>query len=125
NLLALAAVMAVHPDVLVITDDIYEHLLYTGHRSVDIASVAPALRNRTLVVNGMSKAYAMTGWRMGYAAGPKALVSGMQMVQDQSTSNVNSITQRAALAGLTGPHEPVRAVVHEVNPRRDSLHRGL
>jgi aspartate aminotransferase len=125
NLLALAAVMAVHPDVLVITDDIYEHLLYTGHRFVDIANVAPALRNRTLVVNGMSKAYAMTGWRMGYAAGPKALVSAMQMVQDQSTSNVNSITQRAALAALTGPQEPVRTMVKEFHQRRDLLHGGL
>ena len=107
------------PDVLVITDDIYEHLLYTGHRFVDIANVAPALRGRTLVVNGMSKAYAMTGWRMGYAAGPKALVGGMQLVQDQSTSNVNSITQRAALGALNGPQEPIRAMVKEFHQRRD------
>ena len=125
TLLELAKVMAVHPDVLAITDDIYEHLLYTGHPFVNIANVAPALRSRTLVVNGMSKAYAMTGWRMGYAAGPKALITGMQLVQDQATSNVNSITQRAAVAALTGPQEPIRAMVKEFQHRRDLIHTGL
>ena len=125
NLLALAAVLAVHPDVLVITDDIYERLLYTGHRFVNIANIAPALRSRTMVVNGVSKAFAMTGWRMGYAAGPKALVTGMQLVQDQSTSNVNSITQRAALAALTGPQEPIEAMVREFHQRRDLFYGGL
>src|SRR5262249_19464192 len=125
SLLELAAVMAVHPDVLVITDDIYERLLYTGHRFVNIANVAPALRSRTLVVNGMSKAYAMTGWRMGYAAGPKAVITGMQLVQDQATSNVNSMTQRAALAALTGPQEPIEAMVKEFQQRRDLFHTGL
>jgi len=125
NLLELAAVLAVHPDLLVITDDIYERLLYTGHRFVNVANVAPTLRNRTLVVNGMSKAFAMTGWRMGYAAGPKALISGMQLVQDQSTSNVNSLTQRAALAALTGPQEPIEAMVREFHQRRDLFYTGL
>ena len=125
NLLELAAVLAVHPDVLVITDDIYERLLYTGNRFVNIANVAPALRSRTLVVNGMSKAFAMTGWRMGYAAGPKALISGMQLVQDQSTSNVNAPTQRAALAALTGPQEPIEAMVKEFHQRRDLFYTGL
>ena len=125
SLLELAAVMAVHPDVLVITDDIYEHLLYTGHPFINIANVAPALRSRTLVVNGMSKAYAMTGWRMGYAAGPKPLIMGMQLVQDQATSNVNSITQRAAVAALTGPQEPIQAMAKEFHQRRDLLHIGL
>ena len=118
-------VMAVHPDILVITDDIYERLLYTGQPFVNIANVAPALRTRTLVVNGMSKAYAMTGWRMGYAAGPKALITGMQLVQDQATSNVNSITQRAAVAALTGPQEPIQAMVREFHQRRRSPVRGL
>ncbi len=125
NLLELATVMAVHPDILVITDDIYERLLYTGQPFVNIANVAPALRTRTLVVNGMSKAYAMTGWRMGYAAGPKALITGMQLVQDQATSNVNSITQRAAVAALTGPQEPIQAMVREFHQRRDLLFAGL
>jgi aspartate aminotransferase len=74
---------------------------------------------------GMSKAYAMTGWRMGYAAGPKAVIHGMQLVQDQQTSNVNSITQRAALAALTGPQEPIEAMVREFHQRRDLLHGGL
>src|SRR5215470_3844670 len=125
SLLELAAVMAVHPEVLVVTDDIYEHLLYTGQPFINIANVAPALRSRTLVVNGMSKAYAMTGWRMGYAAGPKPLIAGMQMVQDQSTSNVNAPTQRAALAALTGPQEPIEAMVREFHQRRDLFHTGL
>ena len=125
NLLELAAVMAVHPDVLVVTDDIYEKLLYTGHPFANIADVAPALRSRTLVVNGMSKAYAMTGWRVGYAAGPRDVIKGMQLVQDQATSNVNSITQKAALAALTGPQEPVQAMVREFHQRRDLLFAGL
>ena len=124
NLQALAAVVAVHPDVLVITDDIYERLLYTGRPFINVPGIAPALRSRTMVVNGMSKAYAMTGWRMGYAAGPKALIAGMQLVQDQATSNVNSITQRAALAALTGPQEPIQAMVKEFHQRRSLLHRA-
>ncbi len=73
----------------------------------------------------MSKAFAMTGWRMGYAAGPKALIAGMQLIQDQPTSNVNSITQRAALAALTGPQEPIEAMVKEFHQRRDLFHAGL
>ncbi len=125
TLLALATVLAVHPDVLVITDDIYEKLLYSGQPFVNIANVAPALRSRTLVVNGLSKAFAMTGWRIGYAAGPKALITGMQLVQDQATSNVNSLTQKAALAALTWSQEPIQAMVKEFHQRRDLLHAGL
>jgi len=125
TLRTLGAVVERHPEVLVITDDIYEKLLYTGQPFVNIANVCPALRDRTLVVNGMSKAFAMTGWRMGYGAGPKALITGMQLVQDQATSNVSSITQKAALAALTGPQETIQAMVKEFQQRRDLLHGGL
>ena len=125
NLAALGAVLERRPDILVVTDDIYERLLYTSEPFVDIVNAAPALGERALVVNGMSKAFAMTGWRMGYAAGPKSLITGMQLVQDQATSNVNSITQRAALAALAGPQEPIQAMVKEFHQRRDLLHTGL
>src|SRR5262249_44779743 len=111
--------------ILVVTDDIYERLLYTSEPFVDIVNAAPALAERALVVNGMSKAFAMTGWRMGYAAGPRPLISAMQMIQDQQTSNVSSITQRAGLAALTGSRAPVDAMVAEFHARRDLFHAGL
>lgn len=122
---ALGAVLERRPDILAVTDDIYERLLYTSEPFVDIVNAAPALAERTLVVNGMSKAFAMTGWRMGYAAGPKPLIAAMQMIQDQQTSNVSSITQRAALAALTGPRTSVDAMVAEFHARRDLFHAGL
>ena len=125
NLAALGAVLERRPDILVVTDDIYERLLYTSEPFVDIVNAAPALAERALVVNGMSKAFAMTGWRMGYAAGPKPLIAAMQMIQDQQTSNVSSITQRAALAALTGPRAPVDAMVAEFHARRDLFYAGL
>ena len=95
-------------DCLIISDDIYEKLLYEGE-FLNIANVAPDLFPRLVVVNGMSKAYSMTGWRLGYAAGPKPLIAGMQMVQDQSTSNPTSIVQKAAVAALKGPTDVHRA----------------
>jgi len=122
---ALATVLERHPDIVVVTDDIYEKLLYTGRPFVDILNVAPQLADRTLVVNGMSKAFAMTGWRLGYAAGPKALVLGMGLVQDQSTSNASSIAQRAALAALRGPQDTVEAMAREFQARRDLFVAGL
>ena len=90
-------------DCLIVTDDIYEKLLYTTGPFLNIANVAPELVPRLVVVNGMSKAYSMTGWRLGYAAGPKPLIAAMQMIQDQSTSNASSIAQKAAVAALKGP----------------------
>jgi aspartate aminotransferase len=125
TLRALGAILERRSDILVVTDDIYERLLYTGEPFTNILHAAPALAGRALVVNGMSKAFAMTGWRMGYAAGPKPLITGMQLVQDQSTSNVSSITQRAALAALQGPREPIEAMVREFHARRDSFVEGL
>jgi len=105
-------------DCLVVSDDIYEKLLYQG-QFLNIGNVAPDLVPRLVVINGMSKAFSMTGWRMGYAAGPKWLLSGMQMIQDQSTSNAASFVQKAALAALKGPSDFFVPMVEEYRGRRD------
>jgi len=99
----LADVLLDHPDVWILTDDMYEHLLYDGLEFATIAAVEPRLKSRTLTMNGVSKAYCMTGWRIGYAAGPKALIKAMSKVQSQSTSNPCSISQAAAIEALNGP----------------------
>lgn len=98
----LAEVLVRHPDILVVSDEIYEHVLLQGKPFVSFVSACPQLRDRTLIVNGVSKAYAMTGWRLGYAAGPKSLISSLNKMQSQSVSCVSSIAQEAALAALTG-----------------------
>jgi aspartate aminotransferase len=100
---ALTDVLMQHKHVWVLTDDMYEHLLYDGHRFYTVAQVEPGLYERTLTLNGLSKAYCMTGWRMGYAAGPEPLIKAMGKLQSQSTSNPSSITQWAAVEALTGP----------------------
>jgi aspartate aminotransferase len=105
-------------DCLLVSDDIYEKLLYQG-QFLNIGNVAPDLVPRLVVINGMSKAFSMTGWRLGYAAGPKWLISGMQMIQDQSTSNAPSFGQKAALAALTGPRDIFVPMVEEYRVRRD------
>jgi aspartate aminotransferase len=122
---ALARVLERHPNVVVVSDDIYEKLLYTGQPFVEVLNVAPQLADRTLVVNGLSKAFAMTGWRLGYAAGPKPLISAMQMIQDQSTSNASSIGQRAAVVALKGPKDTVEVMAREFLVRRDLFVAGL
>lgn len=121
---AVAEVLRGH-DCLIVTDDIYERLLYTDAPFQNLLNVAPDLLPRAVVVNGFSKAFSMTGWRLGYAAGPKALIAGMQMIQDQSTSNAASIGQKAAVAALTGPREPIEAMVKEFRARRDLFVDGL
>ncbi|MBX5484950.1 MAG: pyridoxal phosphate-dependent aminotransferase [Myxococcaceae bacterium] len=121
----IADVLEDHEEVLAITDDIYEKLLYTGGHFHNIANVAPMLEDRVVVINGFSKAYAMTGWRVGYAAGPKRLISGMQNIQDQSTSNPTSIAQKAAVAALTGPKDELQKMVAEFKARRDLFVAGL
>ncbi|MEM9754581.1 MAG: pyridoxal phosphate-dependent aminotransferase [Pseudomonadota bacterium] len=100
---ALTEVLARHPDVWVMSDDMYEHLAYGDFRFATPAAVDPALKDRTLTVNGVSKAFAMTGWRIGYAGGPAHLIAAMRKVQSQSTSNPSSISQAAATAALDGP----------------------
>jgi len=104
DLKALADVLLRHPHVWVMTDDMYEHLLYDGFKFATIAQVEPKLYDRTLTVNGVSKAYCMTGWRIGYAGGPAALIKAMQAIQSQSTSNPSSISQAAATEALNGPN---------------------
>ncbi|HEX5749140.1 MAG TPA: pyridoxal phosphate-dependent aminotransferase [Archangium sp.] len=107
-------------ECLVMSDDIYEKLLYQGE-FLNIGNVAPDLVPRLVVINGMSKAFSMTGWRLGYAAGPKWLIAGMQMVQDQSTSNAASFVQKAALAALEGPQDIFAPMVEEYRVRRDMV----
>jgi aspartate aminotransferase len=111
-------------DCLIVSDDIYEKLMYEGE-FLSIANVAPDLVPRLVVVNGMSKSYSMTGWRLGYTAGPKPLIVGMNLVQDQSTSNPSSISQKAALAALKGPADTINTMVTEYRARRELIVSGL
>lgn len=103
DLRALADVLLQHPQVMILTDDMYEHIRYDGWEFVTIGAVEPRLLDRTLTCNGVSKAYAMTGWRIGYTGGPEALIRAMATIQSQSTTNPSSVSQAAALAALTGP----------------------
>ena len=125
ELTALAEVLRRHPQVWVLTDDIYEHLIYDGQPFATIAQVAPDLQERTLTVNGVSKAYAMTGWRIGYGAGPAALVQAMVKLQSQSTSGASSIGQAAALAALTGPQDFIATHRAVFQQRRDAVVAAL
>jgi len=102
ELKALAAVLAAHPNVWAMTDDIYEHITYDGFVFKTLAQVAPEVKDRTLTVNGVSKAFSMTGWRVGYAGGPKELIKGMSKIQSQSSTHTSSISQAAAAAALSG-----------------------
>ena len=103
DLRALAEILRAHPHVYVMVDDMYEHLVYDGFKFATMAEIAPDLQDRILTINGVSKAYCMTGWRIGYATGPQALIKAMAKIQSQSTSNPNSIAQWAAVAALNGP----------------------
>jgi len=125
ELAALAEVVLAHPECLIIADEIYEAFVYDGHEHVSIASLSPEVKARTLVINGVSKMYAMTGWRIGYAAGPKELIQAMADLQSQSTSNPTSISQWAAVAALRGPQEPVAQMVAAFRKRRDLIVEGL
>ncbi|MBB6254171.1 pyridoxal phosphate-dependent aminotransferase [Nitrospirillum iridis] len=116
---ALTDVLVRHPHVWVFTDDMYEHLVYDGFRFVTPAQVEPALYDRTLTVNGVSKAYAMTGWRIGYGAGPTPLIKAMANVQSQSTSNPSSISQAAAVEALVGPQDFIKERAEVFRQRRD------
>ncbi|HNS88368.1 MAG TPA: pyridoxal phosphate-dependent aminotransferase, partial [Parvularculaceae bacterium] len=104
TLRAIADVLLKHPQVMILSDDIYEHLLYDGRKFSTIAEVEPRLFGRTLTVNGASKAYAMTGWRIGFAGGPEPLISAMAKIMSQSTTNACSISQWAVVAALNGDH---------------------
>jgi aspartate aminotransferase len=108
-----------HPDVWIFTDDIYEKLAYDGFRPATIVQVEPKLRDRTITMNGCSKAYAMTGWRIGFAGAPLAMTKAMDKLQSQSTSNTSSVSQAAALEALTGPQEFIGEMGAVYKQRRD------
>ena len=116
---ALAEVLRRHPQVWVMTDDMYEHLIYGDFDYTTIAQVAPDLYDRTLTINGVSKAYAMTGWRIGYAGGPKPLIDLMRKVAGQTTSNPSSISQWAAVEALNGPQDFIAERGKAFEARRD------
>jgi len=119
DLSALGAVLKQHPDVLVLTDDIYETLTYGSVEFQTIASVVPELRERTLTMNGVSKSYAMTGWRIGYGAGPKPLMAAMKKIQGQSTYHPCTIAQWAAVEALNGPQEVLGEMLTTFTRRRN------
>ncbi len=121
QLRSLADVLIEHPQVHVFTDDIYEHIVYGDVEFATIAQVEPALMERTVTMNGVSKAYSMTGWRIGYAAAPEWLVTAMRKLQGQSTSNPNSIAQWAAVAALNGPQDFLAEWVETFRERRDRV----
>jgi len=116
---AVTDVLKAHPQVWVMTDDMYEHLVYDGFEFVTPAQVEPELYDRTLTVNGVSKAYAMTGWRIGYAGGPAELIKAMSKMQSQSTSNPSSVSQAAAVEALSGPQDYIAERNAVFKERRD------
>ena len=116
---ALGNVLLEHPRVVVATDDMYEHILWTGSPFVNILNACPDLYDRTMVLNGVSKAYSMTGWRIGYAGGPADVIKAMKKIQSQSTSNPTSISQYAAEAALSGPQECIGEMLGAFKERHD------
>ncbi len=121
ELRALAEVLLQHPQVHILADDIYEHLIFDGLKFATIAEVEPRLKPRTLMVNGVSKAYAMTGWRIGYAAGPENLIKAMATIQSQSTSSPSSISQAAAVEALNGVQDYISSSRKVFESRRNTV----
>lgn len=122
---ALGEVLRKYPNVLIATDDMYEHILWTKEPFVNILMACPDLYDRTIVLNGVSKAYSMTGWRIGYAGGPAWLIKAMKKVQSQSTSNPTSISQYAAEAGIKGDQQCVKDMVTAFKERHDYVVAAL
>ena len=120
ELLALAAVLQKH-DCLIFADDIYEKIVYGDFQVHNIVALSPALRDRTIIINGVSKTYAMTGWRIGYAMGPSDVIAAAGKIQSQSTSNATSIAQFAALEAIRGPQDTVTMMVEQFHKRRDVI----
>ncbi|WP_225704464.1 pyridoxal phosphate-dependent aminotransferase [Bradyrhizobium cenepequi] len=118
-------VLIAHPHVWLMVDDIYEHIVYDNFRFATPAAIEPSLQDRILTVNGVSKAYAMTGWRIGYAGGPSALIRAMAVVQSQSTSCPSSVSQAAAIAALNGPMDIVKERCRSFQARRDLVVAAL
>ncbi len=119
DLKALAEVLAKHPNIMVFTDDIYEHIIYDGFKFATIVQVAPELKRRTLILNGCSKGYSMTGWRVGYGSGPAELISAMNMVQSQACTGTSIISQWAAVTALEGDQGFLKGWVDIFKERRD------
>ena len=121
----IAKVLTKYPHVYILSDDIYEHLMFDGHKFASILNVAPDLRDRTLLVNGVSKAFAMTGWRIGYGAGPVDLIKAMNVVQGQSCTHACSISQAASIAALNGPSDFMADRANSFSRRRDIVVSAL
>ena len=121
ELAAIAKVVLKYPNILIVTDDIYEHIFWGSEKFVNIINVCPELYDRTIVVNGVSKAYSMTGWRIGYAAGPEEIIKEMKKIQSQSTSNPNSIAQAAAISALNGKQDFIKECVSIFKERHDFI----
>ncbi|NCT56927.1 MAG: pyridoxal phosphate-dependent aminotransferase [Legionella sp.] len=124
ELLALSKILLKHPNIIIASDDIYEHILWSGP-FINILDACPELYSRTVVLNGVSKAYAMTGWRIGYAGGPTDLIQGMKIIQSQSTSNPCSIAQKAAVAALNGPQDVISTMLKAFHERHNYLIKRL
>jgi aspartate aminotransferase len=125
ELKALGEVLLKYPNIIVATDDMYEHILFGNNKFVNILNVCPDLYPRCVVLNGVSKAYAMTGWRIGYAAGPVELIKGMKKIQGQSTSNPTSISQHAAVAALNGDQDCLKPMLEAFKERHDFVVKSL
>ncbi|MEM9709748.1 MAG: pyridoxal phosphate-dependent aminotransferase [Pseudomonadota bacterium] len=125
DLIGLGDMLLAHPGIHVLSDDIYEHIAYPGFEFATLAQVVPALKDRVLTVNGVSKTYAMTGWRIGFAGGPAPLIAAIRKIQSQSTTNPSSISQWAALAALTGPQDYLAEARAAFLVRRDRVVAAL
>ena len=125
ELSALGSVLKQHPNIVVMTDDIYEHIHWGSQPFANILNASPELYDRTVVINGVSKAYAMTGWRIGYAAGPIDLIKAMKKIQSQSTSNPNSIAQAAATEALQGDQSIILPMLDAFKRRHDLVYQSL
>ena len=122
---ALGTVLEAHPQVQILSDEIYEHIVFDGGKAASVAAANPGLKDRTLTVNGASKAYAMTGWRIGYGSGPAHLIKAMMVVQSQICSGACSIAQAATVAALEGPQDFVQTARQAYEARRDLVFQGI
>ena len=122
---SIGAILQNHPDVYVATDDMYEYIYWGDEPFISFAQACPSLFDRTITINGVSKSYAMTGWRIGYCGGPSDVISGMKKVQRQSTSNASSISQAAAIAALNGSKDEIQSMVEQYKLRHDYLCASL
>lgn len=125
ELAALGEVLLEHDEIIIVTDDIYEHILWGQDKFFNIVNACPGLYDRTVVVNGVSKAYSMTGWRIGYVGGPESIIKGMKKIQSQSTSNASSIAQAAAVAALDGDQTYIKVSTRIFKERHDFVLKSL